>query len=71
MLGVTDAPSVFKECTNWIFHKFRDEFVVVVLDDLLVCSKSEEDHAESLMVMLSVLEKKQLYAELSVWRYFG
>jgi len=44
--GVTNAPSVFMEYMNRIFHPYLDQFVVVFIDDILVCSKSEEEHVE-------------------------
>ena len=59
-----NAPSVFMEYMDRIFHEFRDKFVVVFLDDLLGYSKSEGDHAEYLRVVSSVLREKQLYAKL-------
>ena len=53
------------EYMNRIFHEYLDKFVVVFIDDILVYSKSEEDHAEHLRIMLSVLKEKQLFAKLS------
>ncbi|XP_050890856.1 uncharacterized protein LOC127096313 [Lathyrus oleraceus] len=42
-----------------------DKFVVAFIDDILIYSKSEEDHAEHLRIVLSVLKEKQLFAKLS------
>ena len=63
--GVTNAPGVFMEYMNRIFHPYLDQFVVVFIDDILVYSKSEEEHAEHLRVVLGVLREKQLFAKLS------
>ena len=63
--GVTNAPGVFMEYMNRIFNEYLDKFVVVFIDDILVYSKSEEDHTEHLRIVLSVLKEKQLYAKLS------
>jgi hypothetical protein len=42
-----------------------DKFVVVFIDDIFVYSKSEEEHAEHLRIVLETLRKKKLYAKLS------
>jgi len=63
--GVTNAPGVFMEYMNRIFHAYLDRFVVVFIDDILIYSKSEEEHAEHLKIVLQVLKKKKLYAKLS------
>ena len=63
--GVTNAPGVFMEYMNRIFHEYLDKFVFVFIDDILIYSKSEEDHAEHLRIVLSVLKEKKLYAKLS------
>ncbi|GAU16878.1 hypothetical protein TSUD_368270 [Trifolium subterraneum] len=63
--GVTNAPGVFMEYMNRIFHSFLDQFVVVFIDDILVYSKSEEEHKEHLRIVLQVLKEKKLYAKLS------
>ncbi|GAU51584.1 hypothetical protein TSUD_414280 [Trifolium subterraneum] len=63
--GVTNAPGVFMEYMNRIFHSFLDKFVVVFIDDILIHSKSEEEHKEHLRIALQVLKEKKLYAKLS------
>jgi hypothetical protein len=63
--GVTNAPGVFMEYMNRIFHDYLDKFMVVFIDDILIYSKGEEDHAEHLKVVLSVLKERKLFAKLS------
>jgi len=46
-------------------HPYLDQFVVVFIYDILVYSKSEEEHAEHLRIVLQVLKEKQLCAKLS------
>ncbi|GAU45204.1 hypothetical protein TSUD_139090 [Trifolium subterraneum] len=63
--GVMNAPGVFMEYMNRIFHSFLGKFVVVFIDDILVYSKSEEEHKENLRIVLQLLKDKKLYAKLS------
>nr|KYP49089.1 Transposon Ty3-I Gag-Pol polyprotein [Cajanus cajan] len=63
--GVTNAPGVFMDYMNRIFHPYLDRFVVVFIDDILVYSKTREEHAEHLRIVLQTLKEKQLYAKLS------
>jgi len=63
--GMTNAPAVFMDYMNRIFHPYLDKFVVVFIDDILIYSKSKEEHAEHLRTVLEILKEKQLYAKLS------
>jgi hypothetical protein len=63
--GLTKAPIVFMCLMNGIFINYLDKFVIVFLDDILVYSKSEEDHEHHLRLVLQVLREHQLYAKLS------
>jgi len=62
--GVTNAPGVFMEYMNRIFHTYLDRFVVVFIDDILIYSKTEEEHAEHLRIVLQVLKEKKLFAKI-------
>ena len=42
--GVTNAPGVFMDYMNRVFHPYLDSFVVVFIDDILVYSKTREEH---------------------------
>src|SRR6266498_2584890 len=44
---------------------YLDEFVVVFIDDILIFSKTEEDHKKHLRMVLQKLREHQLYAKLS------
>jgi len=63
--GVTNAPAVFMDFMNRIFRPFLDKFVVVFIYDILIYSKTQEEHAEHLRLVLGILREKQLYAKLS------
>ena len=50
---------------NRVFHPYLDSFVVVFIDDILVYSKTREEHEEHLRIVLHTLKDRQLYAKLS------
>ena len=56
--GVTNAPTVFMDYMNQIFRPFLNKFVVVFIDDILIYSKTQEEHAEHLKLVLDVLREK-------------
>jgi len=45
--GLTNAPACFMETMNNMFHPYLDNFVVVFIDDILIYSKTEEEHAQT------------------------
>ncbi|GKA26473.1 putative reverse transcriptase domain-containing protein [Tanacetum coccineum] len=48
-----------------VFHEFLDKFVIVFIDDILVFSKSKEEHEEHLRTVLQILRQEKLYAKFS------
>lgn len=62
--GLTNAPAYFMEAMNSMLHRYLDDFVVVFIDDILVYSKSEEDHARHLRIVLETLRQHRFYAKL-------
>ena len=63
--GVTNDPAVFMDYMNRIFRPFLDKFVVVFIDDILIYSRTQEEHVGHLRIVLGILREKQLYAKLS------
>ena len=63
--GLTNAPAAFMDLMNRVFHPYLDRFVIVFIDDILVYSRSQEDHEEHLRTVLQTLRQKQLYAKFS------
>ncbi|RDY09281.1 hypothetical protein CR513_06355, partial [Mucuna pruriens] len=62
---VTNVLGMFMDYMNMIFHPYLDSFVFVFIKDILLYSKSREEHPEHLRVVLQVLKDKQLYAKMS------
>jgi hypothetical protein len=63
--GLTNAPAHFMYLMNSVFMTELDKFVVVFIDNILIYSKSEEEHAQHLRVILQQLRDHQLYAKFS------
>jgi hypothetical protein len=63
--GLMNAPAHFMYLMNSIFMPELDMFVVVFIDDILVYSKSTEEHEDHLRVVLQRLRDHQLYAKFS------
>jgi hypothetical protein len=53
--GLTNAPAYFLYLMNKVFMEYLDKFVVVFIDDILVYSRSEEEHAKHLRIALQKL----------------
>jgi hypothetical protein len=68
--GLTNAPAYFMYLINFVFMQELDKFVVVFIDDILIYSKTPEDHAKHLHakhlhVILQRLRDHHLYAKFS------
>jgi hypothetical protein len=63
--GLTNAPAHFTYLMNSVFMLELDKFVVVFIDDILIYSKNEEEHAQHLRIILTRLREHQLYAKFS------
>ena len=56
--GLTNAPSTFMRLMNHVLRGFIGKFVVVYFDDILIFSKSLNDHIEHLHAVLAVLKEE-------------
>jgi hypothetical protein len=59
--GLTNAPPTFQALMNKILGDFLDKFVMVYLDDILIYSKNQEDHAKHVKLVLDKLRANQLW----------
>ncbi|KAJ0852194.1 putative nucleotidyltransferase, Ribonuclease H [Helianthus annuus] len=63
--GLTNAPAVFMDLMNRVCKPYLDKFVIVFIDDILIYSKSQEEHGQHLRLILKLLRTEQLYAKFS------
>ncbi|GJV71171.1 putative reverse transcriptase domain-containing protein, partial [Tanacetum coccineum] len=81
--GLTNAPAVFMDLKNRVCKPYLDKFFILFIDDILIYSKSKEDHEVHLKLVLELLKKEKLFAvevsdkvmlEVSSWKdvlHFG
>src|SRR3954468_15241662 len=67
--GLTNAPVDFMNLMNKIFMNFLDNFVIVFIDDILIYSKSEEEHELHLRTILGTLRDHKWYAKFSKCKF--
>lgn len=63
--SLINAPAVFMNIMNWVFQSYLDQFILVFIDDILVYSKTKNEHDKHLKVVIQILREKELYAKLS------
>jgi hypothetical protein len=55
--GLTNAPTIFMDLMNQVFRSYLDKFVVVFIDDILIYSSSQMEHAYHLREVLETLRR--------------
>ena len=68
--GLMNAPTAFMDLMHRVFQPYLDQFVVVFVEDILIYSKSEEDHEGHLRIVLQTLREHQLYAKFSKYEFW-
>jgi hypothetical protein len=63
--GLTNAPASFMHLMNQILRPFLDRTVIVFLDDILIYSRTFEEHQRHVREVLETLRKHKLYAKES------
>ncbi|GJZ77633.1 putative reverse transcriptase domain-containing protein [Tanacetum coccineum] len=63
--GLTNAPAIFIDLRNRVCRPYLDKFVIVFIDDILIYSKTQEEHVKHLRLVLELLKKEKMYAKFS------
>ncbi|GKD43433.1 putative reverse transcriptase domain-containing protein [Tanacetum coccineum] len=63
--GLTNTPAVSMDLMNRVCKPYLDRFMIVLIDDILIYSKSRKDHEGNLKLILRLLKKEELYAKFS------
>nr|GEX55456.1 putative reverse transcriptase domain-containing protein [Tanacetum cinerariifolium] len=63
-VGLSSAP-IFMDLMNRVCKPYLDKFVIIFIDDILVYSKSKDEHEVHLRLVLELLKKEELYAKFS------
>lgn len=69
-MGLTNAPATFQSYISNALRGYVDDFCVVYLDDILVFSRNEEEHAQHLELIMERLRQAELYANPKKCSFF-
>lgn len=65
LFGLTNAPSTFQSLMNEIFKEYLRKFILVFFDDILIFSKTWNEHLSHLKLTFQLLQKHSLFAKTS------
>jgi len=68
--GLCNAPATFSRGMHEVFRDLLDSFVVIFLDDILIFSRSLEEHEQHVRVVLERLRQHELYANPEKSKFF-
>ncbi|KAC9469347.1 hypothetical protein E3N88_45779 [Mikania micrantha] len=63
--GLTNTPAVFMDLMNRVCKPYLDKFVIVFIDDILIYSNNQEEHAKHLSLVMELLKNEELYVKFS------
>nr|GEW83457.1 hypothetical protein [Tanacetum cinerariifolium] len=68
--GLTNAPAIFMDLMNCVCKPYLDKFIIVFIDDILIYSKSKEEHEVHLQTILDLLKEEKLYTKFSKYVFW-
>ena len=69
--NLTNAPSMFQAIMNNVFQPYLRKLIIIFFDDILIYSKTMEEHIQHLNLTLNVLQMHQLQAKYSNCNFFS
>src|SRR6266536_5752604 len=67
--GLTNAPATFQRLINYVLHDYLNDFVVIYLDDILVCSDTFDEHINHLRKVFTKLREANLVIKLKKCKF--
>ncbi len=67
--GLTNAPATFQRLMNYVLHDYLNDFVVVYLDDILVCSDTFKEHLAHIRKVFIKLQEANLVIKLKKCKF--
>nr|GEU74631.1 putative reverse transcriptase domain-containing protein [Tanacetum cinerariifolium] len=68
--GLTNAPAVFMDLMNRVGRPYLDKFVIVFIDNILIYSKSKEEHDVLLKLILELLKNEKLFGKFLKYEFW-
>src|SRR6266540_3979750 len=69
LFGLTNAPATFQRLINYVLHDYLNDFVMVYLDDILVCSDTFDNHINHLRKVFIKLREVNLVIKLKKCKF--
>ena len=63
--GLTNVTTNFMDLMSRVYKKYLDKFIIIFIDNILIYSKTEEEHVEHLRIALEILKREKLYAKFT------
>lgn len=67
--GLKNAPSTFQRCMDTLFSDYKFKFLMVYLDDIIIFSKSLEDHMNHLKLVFERIREANMFLKLSKCKF--